>query len=104
MISHVVLAAALSMSANLVEPNEMTADHSQPYHFTQPTIRRFERREEDSDRRRNWESYTRELDDLWQQYRDAGSTPSAWRKYKSRARDAKRRYIYRDRYLMPVEE
>ena len=86
----------------LVPPGELTEDHTQPYHWDQPVARRFERRTEDDDRRVAWESHVAELDELWQEYRDAGSTPSAWRAYKQSAAAAKRRYVVNDAYLLPV--
>jgi hypothetical protein len=39
---------------------------------------------------------------LWQQYRDAGSSPAAWEVYKLEALRAKRDYVFADPYLAPV--
>ena len=96
------LVLSVAMSTTLVPPNELVEDHSQPYHWTQPTVRRFEREAVDNDRRAAWEAYVRELDLLWQDYRAAGSNPRAWRTYNEQAAQAKRRYIYADPYLMPI--
>lgn len=91
----------LSMAV-MVPPGQLTEDHTQPYHWGQPVIRRFERRDDDMDRGRAWQAYVRELNDLWADYRDAGSTPSAFRRYQAAAGQAKRRYIYRDIYYAPI--
>jgi hypothetical protein len=97
------LAGLLMMAVLAVPPNEPVANNSsQPYKYTQPTIRRFERRFEDEARQRNWESYCSELTDLWTEYRRAGSTPRAWEKYLHEAGQAKRRYVYNDTYLAPI--
>jgi len=96
------LAALLVTTAFMVPPGEQVADHSQPYHYTQPTIRTFERRDEDEARERNWESYVRELEDLWLEYREAGSTVRAWKRYQRQAYQAKRRFIYNDPYYAPI--
>ena len=85
-----------------VPPGELVVNHAQPYHWAQPTIRRFERREEDAARRRNWDLYVRELDDLWKEYRRAGSTERAWRAYRAAAGQAKRRFIFNDPYYAPI--
>ena len=42
------------------------------------------------------------LEQLWQEYRDADSTPRAWRIYNARAWEAKRRLIYGDPYIKPI--
>lgn len=96
------LATLIMTSAIMVPPNEPVVDHSQPYHSTQPTIRTFERRDEDEARESNWNSYVRELDDLWREYRGAGSTVRAWRIYQREAYQAKRRFIYNDPYYAPI--
>ena len=96
------LSGLLLSMAVMVPPGELVEDHTQPYHWDQPTIRRFERREDDNDRRQAWNGYVLELEDLWREYRQAGSTPRAWRKYKREAGIAKRGYVYGDRYLAPV--
>lgn len=96
------LAALIITTAIMVPPNEPVVDHSQPYHYTQPTIRTFERRDEDDARRSNWDSYTRELDDLWREYREAGSTVRAWQRYQREAYQAKRRFIWNDPYYAPI--
>jgi len=92
-----MLAAAIC-----VPPNEPVVNHAQPYHYAQPTLRRFERRYEDEARQRNWDSYCAELTDLWTEYRKAGSTSRAWEKYLREAGQAKRRYVYNDPYLAPI--
>jgi len=92
-----LMAAALT-----VPPNKEVENHNQPYHGGQPVIRRFERQADDDARRKAWEAHVRELEDLWTEYREAGSTPRAWQKYKAAAAEAKRAYIYRDRYYAAV--
>ena len=87
-----------------VPPGEAVVDHSQPAHWAQPTIQRFERREEDQARESNWQRYCQDLEDLWKEYRRAGSTLPAWRAYKWKAAQAKRRYVYDDPYLAPVTD
>lgn len=96
------LATLLISTVIMVPPNEPVADHSQPYHSTQPTIRTFERRDEDEARESNWDSYVRELDDLWREYRRAGSTVRAWKRYQREAYQAKRRFVYNDPYFAPI--
>jgi hypothetical protein len=100
MVSTSVLALALSATA--VPPGQPVVNHAHPAHSAQPTIRVFERRGEDRDRRLAWDVYCRELDQLWADYRAAGSTPAAWRKYIDDAGQAKRRYVFQDPYLMPI--
>lgn len=92
----------LAASTLFVPPGYPVADHSQPSHYTQPTLRRFERRQEDNDRRTAYERYCRELDVAWKEYRDAGSTPAAFKAYQTKALEVKRQYVYDDPYLAPV--
>ncbi len=101
MLSALTLSLTLSAAA-FVPPGELVEDHSQPWHWTQPTIRTFERREVDHDRRLSWEAYVLELDRLWSEYRAAGSTPRAFREYREAAAQAKRRYVFRDPYYAPI--
>ncbi len=96
------LAGLVLATVVAVPPGELTVNHAQPYHWAQPTIRRFEREEEDDSRRSNWELYVRELDELWKDYRRAGSTPRAWQAYKREAAQAKRRFIVNDPYYAPI--
>jgi hypothetical protein len=100
MISAFVLSVA--MSTTMVPPGEEVVNHAHPSHYGQPTIRVFERRAEDTDRKLAWVNYCRELDQLWADYRAAGSTPAAWRKYTDAAGQAKRRYVIGDSYLAPI--
>jgi hypothetical protein len=100
MISAFVL--SLAMSTTMVPPGEPVVNHAHPAHFAQPTIRVFERRAEDTDRKLAWVNYCRELDQLWSEYRAAGSTPAAWRVYVDAAGQAKRRYVFGDPYLAPI--
>lgn len=93
---------AVAMSTTLVDPGMPVADHSQPTHYTQPTIRRFERKEEDHQRRDAWRAFCQELDGLWQDYRAAGKTPQAFEEYKRAAAQARRRYVIGDPYLAPI--
>ena len=96
------LAGLVLATVVAVPPGEFTVDHTQPYHWAQPTIRRFEREEEDNWRRSNWELYVCELDELWKEYRRAGSTLPAWQAYKREAAQAKRRFIVNDPYYAPI--
>ncbi len=100
MIAAVALSVALS--ATMVPPGEEVVNHAHPAHYAQPTIRVFERRAEDADRKQAWVAYCRELDQLWAEYRTAGSTPAAWRTYVTAAGEAKRRHVTADPYLMPI--
>lgn len=100
MISAFALSLAISTPA--VPPGEPVVNHAHPAHYGQPTIRVFERRAEDTDRKLAWVAYTRELDQLWLEYRAAGSTPAAWRAYVDAAGQAKRRYVIGDPYLAPI--
>lgn len=100
MISAFVLSVA--MSSTMVPPGEEVVNHAHPGHYAQPTIRIFERRSEDNDRRLAWNAYCRDLDALWADYRAAGSTPAAFRAYLSAAGQAKRRYVFGDPYLAPI--
>lgn len=92
----------LVISATLVPPHEQVEDHSHPYHWAQPTVVKFERWQDEMDRRISWEAYNRELDQIWKEYRRAGSTPRAWRDYNRAASQAKRRYVYGDPFYVPV--
>ena len=94
--------ALLLASALAVPPGKDVENHNQPYHSGQPIVRRFERAPEDEARHRAWDAYCRELDDLWTEYREAGSTPRAWQKYKDAVAEAKRAYVYRDRYYVAI--
>lgn len=92
------LAALLVASAVAVPPGEPVVDHSQPGHVTQPAQHYFRRRLVDDARGHAWMCYVDELDALWADYRAAGSTPEAWKKYLIRAAAAKRCYVYQDPY------
>ncbi|MCA9102312.1 MAG: hypothetical protein R3C10_13905 [Pirellulales bacterium] len=96
--------AALVLAAAVMVPiGERTPDHAQPYHSGQPVVRRFERKSDDDTRRRAWDAYVRDLDLLWQDYRAAGSTEQAWRKYLREMAKARREYVVGDLYYLPVE-
>ena len=95
-------ALSLAMSTTSVPPCCPVANHGQVGHYTQPTIRRYERYEVDHGRRLAWEAYTQELDKAWKAYRAAGSTAEAFQNYKKVAGQAKTRYIYQDPYYAPV--
>ena len=97
-------AISFALSATMVPPGEEVVNHAHPGHYAQPTIRIFERRAEDNDRRVAWNAYCRELDGYWAEYRAAGSTPAAFRTYLAALGQAKRRYVFADRYLAPVIE
>lgn len=100
MLSALVLSVALS--ATSVPPGAEVVNHAHPGHYAQPTIRVFERRAEDNDRRVAWQAYCRDLDQLWADYRAAGSTPAAWRRYVEAAGQAKRRYVFGDPHRAPI--
>ena len=100
MIASFVLSVA--MSTTMVPPGEQVVNHAHPGHYAQPTIRIFERRTEDNDRKIAWRNYCQELDQVWNAYRTAGSTPAAWRIYVAEAGQAKRRYVFGDPYLAPI--
>ncbi|MEX0866833.1 MAG: hypothetical protein WD030_05705 [Pirellulales bacterium] len=94
--------ALIMLVAVAVEPGERVIEHTQPYHSGQPVVRVFERRDIDEAREANWNAYVVELDELWADYREAGSSPRAWRLYKRAALDAKRRFVYNDPYFLPI--
>ena len=100
MISAYILSVA--MSSTMVPPGEEVVNHAHPGHYAQPTVRLFERQGEDRGRQIAWESYVKQLDQLWLDYRMAGSTPAAFRKYVQLAGQAKRRYVFQDPYLLPI--
>jgi hypothetical protein len=95
-------ALSLAMSTTSVPPCSPVVNHGQVGHYTQPTIRRYERYEEDHGRRLAWDAYTLELDKAWKDYRAAGSTDAAFQTYKKVAGQAKTRYIYQDPYYAPI--
>ena len=94
------LAAMLVASAVSVPPYGVTADHSQPMHYTQPTRRYFTRKHVDDARGHAWMNYVDELDRHWAEYRLAGSTPEAWERYKMKTAASKRCYVYQDPYYI----
>lgn len=100
MLSSFVLSFALS--ATMVPPGGEVVNHGSPGTYTQPVLRRFERYEEDRSRRLAWDRYCRRLDNLWKEFRAAGSTKEAWDTYIYEAGNAKRDYVYDDPYLAPV--
>lgn len=100
MLTGLVLSLAVSTTA--LPPGVPVVNHASPGKYAQPTLRKFERYEEDNDRRVAWNAYVQELDALWIKYRAAGSTPEAFREYQNAALTAKRRYVYQDPYLTPV--
>jgi hypothetical protein len=103
MLTSLVLSVALSAAA--VPPGAFVEEHAPPgQEGAQPTIRRFERRADEMDRRLAWEAYNNELTQLWNDYREAGSTPKAWREYNRAAAQAKRRYVIADPFYAPVTE
>jgi hypothetical protein len=96
--------AAFVLAAALMVPiGERTPDHAQPSHYGQPVVRSFERKSDDDTRRRGWESYIREIDLAWQDYRDAGKTEQAWQKYRRDLAQARREFLIGDLYYLPVE-
>ena len=101
MITTIAYTAILT-AANLVPPGGIVVDHSQPYHWTQPTIRRFERRAEDDSRRAGWNEFNAELEKLWAEFEKAKRTPEAWETYKSGVRKARTNYVFQDPYYAPI--
>ena len=95
---------SVALSTTMVPPGEEVVNHAHSGHYAQPTIRVFERRAEDNDRRVAWNAYCRQLDELWAAYRAAGSTPAAFRAYQAAAAQAKRRHVLADPYFAPVIE
>jgi hypothetical protein len=102
MLTSIVFAAV--MSATMVDPSrgEQVESHGSPGTFTQPVVRRYERFGIDNSRRTAWDRYCVELDELWREFREAGSTPAAFRTYMDKANRLKSRYVHDDPYLMPV--
>jgi len=98
------IALSIAMGTVSVPPGALAKDHSQPYHWTQPTVRVFVRQAEDDERKHAYHAYCHELEQYWRAYRSAGSTPAAWDAYQASARRAKRLYIYNDAYLKPITE
>lgn len=96
------LALSTVMAATGVLPGELVADHTQPYHYGQPVIRRFERQLIDLDRRTAWNGFVGQLKVLWARYRAAGSTPEAYREYMDDLEAVRRDYIYDDIHYAPV--
>jgi hypothetical protein len=95
-------ALSLTVSTTSVPPCCSLANQGHAGDCTQPTIRRFERYEEDHGRRLAWEAYSLELDKAWKAYRVAGSTDAALLIYKRVAGQAKTRYIHQDPYYAPI--
>lgn len=100
MLTEAVLAIAISTV--MVPPGEPVLDHSQPSHYTQPTIRFFREEPTDDLRRMQWEAYTETLDNLWRDYRASGSTPEAFEFYKRALAERRAEYIFADPYYAPV--
>lgn len=65
-------------------------------------IRVFEGRELDEQRRANYKIYCDALDELWKEYRAAGSTPAAFKIYQVKASELKRDYVDADPYFVPI--
>ena len=95
MVTTLLMLAALG-----VPPGMSPENNNQPFHGGDPVVRRFEQREDDDFRRRNWETYCRRLDEAWKAYRAAGSTPRAFAAYKRELATAKREYVYRDPHFV----
>ncbi|MDA7950700.1 MAG: hypothetical protein MPJ24_04350 [Pirellulaceae bacterium] len=102
LLTFVLLPFTTSVSAQNIS-NKQVANHGQIGQYTQPVIRRFEREEEDNTRKLTWETYNREITQLWREFREAGSTPAAFKTYIQELEQAKRRYVFRDAYLLPIE-
>lgn len=95
---------SLALAATLlaVPPGEATHNHNSPLKDGQPVVRRFERKPVDDYRRASWNCFTGELDLAWQAYRHAGSTPEAFEQYLVALKQARRSYVYRDPYYVPI--
>ncbi|MBX9790308.1 MAG: hypothetical protein K2Y37_15425 [Pirellulales bacterium] len=96
------LTTLIATAVLMVPAGQQPQNHCQPWHSGAPVIRRFERRPDDEARERNYNAYVRRLDELWSEYRATGSTKRAFEVYKQEATAAKRRYVERDIYLVPV--
>ena len=96
------LALSVVLSASAVPPVFVAENEGDGVHLDQPTVQVFARQGIDEYRRANWVRYNAELEQLWQVYRAAGSTPVAWQAYQASANAAKYRYLYDDPYLLPV--
>src|SRR5690349_24938371 len=96
------LALYVALSATAVPPGTPVENHAHPGHYAQPTVQVFERKPVDDYRKASWIRYNADLEQLWQTYRLAGSTPAAWQAYQAGANAAKYRYLYDDPYLLPV--
>jgi|GEM_PF-1583530 hypothetical protein len=96
------LALSVVLSATAVPPGTPVVNHAQPGHYAQPTVQVFERKPVDDYRKANYVQYVAELDQLWQAYRNAGSTPAAWQTYQAGVSAARYRYLYSDPYYLPV--
>jgi hypothetical protein len=93
---------SLSMSTTMVPPGYPVENHAHPGHSAQPTVQLFERKSVDRSRRNAWNAYNAELDQLWADFRAAGSTPAAFADYKFKVNAAKSRYLFNDPYLLPI--
>lgn len=104
MLTGLVLSVAISATG--LPPGVPVANHASPGKYAQPTIVKFERYEEDHQRRLAWNAYVAELDRLWGEYKAAGRTPAAFKKYQESALAAKRAYVYQDPYhtAVPVSD
>ncbi len=98
-----LLLSAIAAAALAVPPDALPANHNQPYHGGDPVVRVFERWPDDDHRQHAWECYAQHLDQAWQRYRAAGSTPEAWAFYKHELALLKRTYVYGDIYLVGYE-
>lgn len=101
MISTIAFSIVVT-SSSLVPPGYSVSDHSQPGHWTQPTIRRFERKAEDDSRRAAYSDFNAELDRLWTEYVQANRTAEAWEAYKAGVRAARTNYVFQDPYYAPI--
>ena len=98
-----MISAAILLSASQVcLPCAGNQAWSSSSYLGQPVVRRFELRTFDESRRLRWEVHGRRLDELWAEYRAAGSTEAAFEKYRRAAAEAKRRYIEAEPYFVPV--
>lgn len=99
MISAFVLTVAMSATA---APPGLVVNHAHPGHYTQPTIREYERFNTDFCRRTKYDEYVARLDEAWKTYRRGGSTPEGFTQYKALARQLKMEYVCKDPYLTMV--
>ena len=90
---------SLSLTAALQSPaaaaDRLGAD------FLQPAPLRSEQPGEFS-RRLAWEAYCRDRDRLEREYREAGATPAAWKRYQAHIKRLRMYYLFDDLFVTPA--